>query len=438
MKQRKKKALWLISFLLFLLVLTAGFFARPLLTRADESEPVFLGLHLLKGENLLLTDVEISIVVKDRNTSTVNASYEITNTGSENTSVYMAMPLTGKTMTDPSYRFTPYKYNSVLVSGDQINSMVRGISVQYDMWRAYSFEVPIEAGETKTANVSYNIENGSAQDGKMFLSIHLDHIKSWLTPPDNVSVTVSFDPKTVKPYNFDSRFEPEPTEISDQFILTWDFAEEIPANIRFQYSLLDEIIKDTLRSQGNEKLAAFVDAIESRDHGKVVELGKEYVQTAEEPKIQSMVYLLMGDSYLSLKNYTQTLAIYELLGATTTDFGGLDNPIQTKILLNRLTCLANTKDYETLYDLINFERSNTDLNYFVRNALEDAYDRIPVETLEALEEERRPPTGLELFINRFLGGEFTFFLIGIISAVLIITGLIIYFRRKRRKNNFFY
>ena len=395
MKQRKKRAFWLVSFLLFLGALTAVFFAKPLLTRANESEPVFLGLHLLKGENLALTNVEISVVVNDRNTSTVNASYEITNTGSENTSVYMAMPLTGKTMTDSTYRFTPYKYNSVLVSGDQINSMVQGVSVQYDMWRAYSFEVPIGAGETKTASISYNIENGSTEDGKMFYSIHLDHIKSWLSQPENVSVTVSFNPKTVKAYNFDSSFEPEPTEISDQFILTWVFVEEIPDNIRFQYSIVDEIIKDTLRSQGNEELIAFVHAVESRDHGKVVELGKEYVQKAEEPKIQSMVYLLMADSYLFLKNYSQTLAIYELLGATTTDYGGLDNPIQTKVLLNRLTCLANTKDYETLYDLINFERVNPDLNYFVRNALEDAYDRIPGATLEALEEDRRPPTGLE-------------------------------------------
>lgn len=439
MKRRKNKTLFAVILTLVFALVTGGFLMLPSTIRADEADPLFHGLYLLKGEHLALSKVVINITVSDRQSSVVQASYEITNTGTENTSVYMAMPVSGKTLSNVTYRFSPYQYNSVLISGDRINSLVRGTTAQFDMWRAFSFEVPLQAGETKTASITYTIQNSATNDGRLLVSLPMDHIKSWLSQPDSVDVNLSFDARTVKAYNFDNQFDPEPTEITDQFLLRWTFGSGVePASIRFSYYMVDQAIKDELAGLGNGQLQGFVQAYDNRAHQQVVDLGRSYVQSANDPRIQSLVYLLMADSYLNLGNYSQTMAVYELLGATDTDFGVMDGAIQTKILLNQLACMDKTKDYETLYDTVLYERTNPDLNRFVKASLENYYQRIPADTLEQMIEERKPPTGLELYVKRFLDGEYTWLVIGAFGLVIIVSGTLFYIRRKRKKNNFFY
>lgn len=439
MKQRKKNNLWIVPALIFVLVSMGAFFARPLSIYANDVEPLFTGLYLVKGENIKLNSVNVTVVVNDRHTSVVTASYEVTNTGENSTPVYMAMPVTSKNMTNVSYRFSPYRYNSVLVSGDKINPMIQGLAVQYDMWRAFSFEVPLGGGETKTASVSYTIENGSTEDGRLPLGVDLDHIKSWKSEPDQVRVSASFNPKTVKAYNFDNVFKPEPTEMTDQFLIHWDFSKGASRdNIAFYYYMVDEVLKDSLANTGNPALQAFVAARDNRDHNGVVEQGRAIVQGTQDAHIQNMVYLFMADSYLALGNYQQTLAVYELLGASEMELGSLENAVRTKILLNQLTCNLQTKNYETLYDTILYERANPDLNVFLKNALEEAYMRIPEETLVQLEEDRKPPSGFELFVLRFLEGDFTKGVLSVFVLLLIVSGVTFYIRRKRKKNNFFY
>lgn len=439
MKSGRKKSFWVVSILLFLSILAGVYALVPQATQADDYEPLFMGLYLIQGEDLDLSQVEISVEVNNRNTSQVRASYQVTNAGKESTTVYMAMPVSGKNITNATYRFTPYLYNSVLVSGDRINSQIQGVSAAYDMWRAYSFPVSIDAGETKTAVVSYTVDNGSSADGRLNLSLDLEHVKSWLDRPEAVHVSVSFDARTVRAYNFEGSFLPQPTEMSDSYILSWDFIDgKEPASIRFSYSFVDEVIKEELLGLGNDRLDDFVDAYNDRNHEKVLELGREYVQASQDDRAQSLTYLLMADSYLAMNNYNQTMAVYELLGASETDFGDLDGSIQTKILLNKLTCLEKNEDYEMLYDTIVYQQTNPDLNYYIQEILDDTYNRIPEELLAQLIEERKPPTGLEAFLNRFLSGDFTRIVAGAIGVLIVIAVIIIYIRRKRKKQNFFY
>lgn len=422
-----------------LLILAAMFAFIPQETKAEEYEPLFLGLYLIQGDNLEVSQVDITVVVNDRETSTVKATYEVTNTGEENTSVYMAMPVSGKTITETTYRFSPYLYNSVLVSGDRINGQIQGVAVDYEMWRAFSFAVSLQAGETKTASVSYKVNNGAVENGRLNLSVDLSHLESWLDEPESVHVGVSFDARTVKPYNFDGAFSPEPTEMSDSYILSWDFGEgESLETIRFSYSFIDDVIKDELNGQGKSLLSNFVTAYSNRDYETALELGKEYVQSSENARIQSLTYLLMADCYLALGNYDQTMAVYELLGASGTDFGELDGPIQKKILLNRLVCLEKNKDYEMLYDTIVYEQTNPDQNYYIQTILEDTYLRIPEEVLEQLVEDRKPPSRLESMLNRFLAGEYAKVMIGAFALVMVVVVIILFIRRKRKKQNFFY
>ncbi|MBF7097736.1 tetratricopeptide repeat protein [Alkalibacter mobilis] len=428
----------IILFCFGFLILIGGLLFFPVHTKANQNQSVFSGLYLIKGENVELSQVDISISVKNEETSTVTATYEATNTGSDTTSILMGVPLTELSMTDVKFRFSPYLYNSTIVSGDKINSLINNMSVNYASWRTFSFEIALKSGETKTASVTYTTENYSSEDGRLGFNIDLDHLASWSDKPKKVRINASFDPRTVQIYNFDNEFSIEPTEMSPQYNLTWEFDDVTELKeITFNYFPVDEKIKDEIIKGGDGELQEFVTAYETRNYPEVIKIGKEYVKRSQDDKVQNLVYLLMADAYTAQKDYTQTLAIYELITTSDIDYGDLKDRIENKIFINKIISMENLKNYEEMYDLIIYEQSKTNLGAYFEDWLDNAYNRIPEEDLEALIEERKPPTKFEMFLDDFLSGNFTVILIAASIGIVILL-IIIYFIRRKRKNKFFY
>ncbi|SHE95232.1 hypothetical protein SAMN02746064_01557 [Alkalibacter saccharofermentans DSM 14828] len=433
----KLKKMNLMTAAIFIL-LVFGLIAVPTQISANENEGVFNGLYLISGGDATLKNVDISILVNDKSSSRVNASYEVENTGEETIFLYMGMPLSNVNITEATYRFTPYVYNSRIVAGEMINHLIDGVALDYANWRTYSFEVPLRPGEIKTASISYTVENYYSEDGRLGFNIDLEHIKSWNSKPESIKVTASFNPRSVRIYNFDNRYAVNPTEMTPQYSLEWSFDETADfRDISFNYYPVDDKIKDELVKQRSSRIDAFLKEYENRDYAKAIEAGREYIQNSQPTEAHNLVYLLMADSYVQQREYNQVLAVYELIESTDLNFGELHKRIDNKMLINKITALENLKRYEEMYDLIMYEKLDPDLNYYLEQWLDESMARIPDSTLERIEEERKPPTAFEMFVRRFIDGNFTVILIagGIIVALIV---FLIYYIRKKKKKNFFF
>lgn len=415
-----------------------GLFALPAQIFADESEGVFDGLYLIDGGEANLKKVDISISVNNKGTSRINASYEIENTGKETIYLYMGIPLSNLKITDVTYRFTPYVYNSTIVAGEKINHLIDGMALDYSNWRTYGFEIPLRAGETKTASISYTVENYYSADGRLGFNVDLEHIKSWNSEPESITLTASFNPRSVKIYNFDNQYQVPPTEMTPEYSLVWNVEKAGDyQDISFNYYPVDDKIKDELKKIKSTRVDAFLREYEKRDYSKAIEAGKQYIQNSQASEAHNLVYLLMADAYVQQKEYSQVLTVYELIESTETNFGELHKRVENKMLINKITAFENLKKYEEMYDLIIYEKSDPDLNHYLGQWLDESMDRIPESTLEKIMEERKPPTALEMFVRRFLEGNFTVIFIAGAVIISLIVFLIYYIRRKKKKNLFF-
>ncbi|NTW71957.1 MAG: hypothetical protein HGA49_06940 [Eubacteriaceae bacterium] len=427
-------------FLIILLVLAmiGGGLINPSRIFAGEEESVYSGLYLVKGENLKVNAVEININVNNEKTSKVTADYNITNTGEETTYITMGVPVAGLQMTDVVFRFTPYVYNSVVVAGEKINHLIDELALDYPSWRTFSFEIPLKAGETKTASVSYTIQNNYFEEGRIGFFVDMDHIKTWGERPDNITISAYFDPKTVKIYNFDNSYAISPTEMTPQYTLIWKYGKKDDIkDVSFNYFSVDEKLAADIRNAKSSQINEMLNSYANRDYASVIAYGKTYIQNSGANDYQNKVYLFMADAYIQLKEYDQALTLYELIESSTNNFGAIEKRIENKMLMNKVIAYEKLEKYEEMYDLIIFEQTDPELNNYMKQWLDTKLQNIPDDKLAKIMEDRKPPTAVEMFFKRFVEGNFTV-MMAVGAAILALVVFIIIYIRRKRKNNFFY
>ncbi|MPW24704.1 LPXTG cell wall anchor domain-containing protein [Alkalibaculum sp. M08DMB] len=408
------------------------------LIKADEGSSLFNGLYLINGE-VELQSVKIDISVDNSQTSRVTASYEMKNNGKETQSLTLGTPLTSLKISNFKNSFTPYNYNSIIVSGSKINETIEGLDVDFDNWRNFNIPMNLKPGETATATITYNIENKQDYSGKVTVDMDMEHLKSWGSQPEEVNIKASFNAKTVKIYNFDNYFKVEPTEILDEYGYIWTLTgRDMYRDIAFNYYFVDDEIISQLRKIKNGQINTMISSFNNRDYSRVIESGKKYIADSKNTENQNIVYLLMVDAYIAIKEYHQALAIYDLIEIGTTDLGEIDEKIQYKTLYNKVISYRELKQYEKMYDLIDYELNYSSLNTYMARYLEQQIDLIPEKELSRIKETRTEPSELEKFTNKFIKGEFQPFLLLAIGIILIVLIVILFIRRKKNKNRFFH
>lgn len=406
--------------------------------RADVGNAVFNGLFLINGE-VDLQNVNIDISVDNAQTSKVTASYEMTNSGKETQYLTLGTPITSLAMTNYISEFTPFKYNSVIVSGSKINQMIDEVDVDFDNWKNYSFEIPLKPGETKTATITYNTENKQDYTGKVTFDMDMDHLKTWGKQPQSVNIKANFNAKTVKIYNFDRKFKVEPTEITTEYGYVWNlFGKDIFKDISFNYYFVDDEIIKQLSDLKSGQINNMISSYNSKDYAKVIESGIKYIASSNNGDDQNKVYLLMVDAYVALKQYDEALALYGLIETGLSDFGEISEKIEYKILYNKVICYKELKKYEDMYDLIDYELNYSNPNTYIVNWLEKQMELIPKKELTKIKENHKELTSIEKVAKKFLQGEFHLYLfLGIAIVVIIVLVLLLIRRNKRRKRFFF-
>lgn len=406
--------------------------------RADNGSAVFNGLFLIKGE-VDLENVKIDISVDNAQTSKVTAEYEMKNSGKETQYLTLGTPVTSLTMTNYISKFTPYTYNSIIVSGSKINGIIDKVDVEFDNWRNYSLEIPLKPGETKTATITYTIENKQDYTGKVTFDMDMNHLKAWGNQPENVIIKASFNAKTVKIYNFEQKFKVPPTEITDEYVYIWDLSKKnMYKDISFNYYFVDDEIIQQLSSLKSGQINNMISSYNSKDYAKVIESGKNYIAGSNNGDHQNKVYLLMVDAYVALKEYDEALAIYGLIETGLSDFGEISEKIESKILYNKVICYKQLKQYENMYDLIDYELNYSNQNTYMVNWLETQIKLIPEKELIKIKETHKEITSVEKFAKKFLQGEFHIYLLLGIAIVIVIIIILLLIRRKKRKRRLFF
>ncbi|MFZ7120043.1 MAG: hypothetical protein ACOWWH_03740 [Eubacteriaceae bacterium] len=406
---------------------------------ASEDNYVFKGLYLINGENIQLNKVDINISVENASTSTVSASYEITNVGEELQYVYLGTPMTNLKMTNFKSKFTPYLYKSVISSGDKINSMIQDLDVDFANWRTYSIPLALKVGETKTAEINYSIENYQEYSGKAVFNLDLDHLAVWGSLKEEITIKINFNPRTVKLYNFDNNFNIEPQEMTTEYTYIWNLSDYTKAKeINFNYYFVDGEILNQLEKINSSQVDSMIKNYNKKEYDKVISIGKKYISSDNSSKYQNKVYILMVDSYIALKKYEEALLIYDLIETGTSDFGDIGEKIEEKFSYNKVICYKGLEQYEDMYDLIQYEINYGNLNSYIIGWFEKQEKTIPEDVMIEIKESRKELSSVEKYFKKFMQGEYSkAFYIGAIIIILFIT-IILYIIRKRRKNKYFF
>ncbi len=422
--------------------------SSPQATALAEGISVFNGLYLIDGQ-IELTGVEINVTVDALNKSSVTASYSMKNDTDETQLLTLGTPITDSKIDGYTSEFvffpedlskrTSYKYNSIIVSGSKINSSIEEVSVDFDNWRNYSIAMTLKPGETAMANVSYNIENKHGNLGQVLFDMDMNHLRSWSKEPKNVQINVGFNARSIEMYNFDNHFSIEPTEISPEYGYSWERSgRDAFKEIRFSYYFVDEVIERELKTIKSNQINRMISSFNNSEYKQAVDAGNSYISNSKDGKGQSKVYLVMADAYMQSKNYDEALVIYDLIETDIGDFGTLEEKVTEKILVNKVEAYRGLKQYEAMYDLVDYQVNYGDSNSYLNTWLQAQLELIPQNQLEKLRETRKEPSSVEKVARRFMQGDFYIFLFLGLALVIVIAIIIIMIRKKRRRDRFFY
>ncbi|MFZ7130787.1 MAG: tetratricopeptide repeat protein [Eubacteriales bacterium] len=423
----------------FLMAITITIIFQSNNVQADTNTSTFYGLYLIDGQDIRLNHVDIDISVESMSTNKIISAYEITNTGKETQYINLGTPIAETKMSNIKFSFTPYSYNSMVVNGKEINPKIEELDVDFANWQTPKFQVPIKAGETKTAQISYTVENRNTLGGKVTVLLNMDHLKTWGESPESFLVQSHFNPHSVEIYNFDNNFNVKPTEITPEYAYKWEISgqKEIK-NIDFSYYFVDDAIIQQLQRINSDTIDKMITAYREKDYDDVINLGKQYIKNSKSTDNQNKVYLFMVNAYMEKKQYPEALAVYDLIEINLDDFEEIGDKIKEKSLYNKVICYLELKDYDKMYNLIKYELNYSDLNTYMDQWLEKQISLIPERELKKIEESYKEPSQVEKFLSTFVKGEISLKLIIALVAVFIIILIIIYIIRRRRKNKYFF
>lgn len=417
-------------------------------TARAQGIPAFNGLYLIDGQ-VELTGVEINITVDALNKSSVTASYSMKNTTKETQLLTLGTPVTdlkvdGYTSEfvffpeDPSKRKS-YKYNSVIVNGSKVNPSIEEVSVDFDNWKNFNIAMTLKPGETAMAKVSYSTENKHENLGQVLFDMDMHHLRTWSKEPENIQINVGFNARSIQMYNFDNYFSIEPTEISPEYGYYWkQSGRDAFKEIRFSYYFVDEVIERELKAIKSNQINKMISSFNNGEYQEAIDAGNSYISSSKDEKDQSKVYLVMADAYMQSKKFDRALVVYDLIETDMSNFGTLEKKITEKILVNKIEAYRGLKEYEAMYDLIDYQVNYGNSNVYLDNWLTAQLELIPENQLEKLRESRKEPSSVEKVVRKFMQGDFyTYLFIGLVLVILIIV-IVIRIRKKKRRDRFFY
>lgn len=408
----------------------------------------FNGLYLINGE-VELTGVEINVTVNGLNKSSVTASYSMINNTKETQLLTLGTPITDLNVDGYTSEFVffpedskkrkSYKYNSIITSGSKVNSDIKEVNVDFDNWRNYNIAMTLKPGETAMAKISYNTENKHENLGQVVFDMDMNHLRTWTKEAKNIKINVGFNARTIEMYNFDNHFLVEPTDISPQYGYSWERSgRDAFKEIRFSYYFVDEVIERELKEIKSNQINKMISSFTSGEYQKAIDAGNSYISSSKDAKQQSKVYLVMADAYMQSKQFDKALVVYDLIETDMSNFGSLENKITEKILVNKVDAYRGLKQYEAMYDLIDYQVNFGKSNSYLETWLSAQLELIPEKQLEKLRESRREPSSAEKAIRKFMQGDFYVYLFIGLGLIILITVIFIIIRKKKRRDRFFY
>jgi hypothetical protein len=431
-KNLRKTILSLCLILLTLLLFpTIGFAAQNTLT-----EQTYPGLYLISGENIEIENININLYVEETTTD-VEATYKILNTGETSTSFSAAIPESDLSeYADLTYYISPYWYDTSTMDNSTVNDAVENMEVESgNQWIVPSFNVPIEAGEEKEVTISYTINNLFLDEGKVTFEINTEHIQSWTLEGVPLEVEVQFALTNSKPYDFSNEYSELPTDTDtlQSNIWTYDSYEQ-GDTIWFNHYQVDNYIINQLATQNNPVLNNMLSAYDQYDNDSVIEYGKQYIENYPASSQQTNVYLLIADAYYNNKDYENAVIIYNVIDGTYDEYEGLEERVIAKVNYYKIPALISLGEYEEAYDLI-IEMQAEEICNAYTSFLEDSYNDIPSEEIEAILESREEETGIIKFVFDFLEGKYLGYTISVIIAIIIVAVIYLVYKRKKKNRN---
>lgn len=425
-----KKTLVLLGILFILLIFPASVSAQIQSTGWTGH-----GLYLIQGENLHLKEVDINISINSDQTASVDAEYEVENISDQTIYGYFGVPEEETELKNFKSWVSPYEYNAKKVGGDTINNQIQGLKKQYPIWNTWAS--PFKAEEKRSIRYTYQVENQLLSESKYLISYQLDHINFWQGQPD-VSVTVNFDNKQVKIYNFGKEFSIQP-ELKEDFTLKWTFDKlQEEKSIDFDYYDVDYEIIHFFDSLSSQRVKKIVHAYKNKNYKQVIQLGKEYIKSPEDEQLQKEIYFLMADAYLQIDQAEESLIIYELLEKETLFQEALQEKLQHLITYNKIECYFKTEDFKALYRLLNKARTEDHYSFIYQDWAKSQIQKIPQEIIDEVTEEDREPVGFEKIKVNFINGEYNIILLITIGAIAIIYILGRSIMKKKKKKDFLF
>ncbi|RBP63843.1 hypothetical protein DES36_10961 [Alkalibaculum bacchi] len=417
-------------------------------TARAQGISVFNGLYLIDGQ-VELTGVEIDITVDALNKSSVTASYSMKNNTKETQLLTLGTPITdlkvdGYTSEfvffpdDPGKRRS-FKYNSVIVNGSKVNPSIEEVSVDFDNWKNYNIAMTLKPGEAAMAKVSYNTENKHENLGQVLFDMDMNHLRTWSKEPKNIQINVGFNARSIEMYNFDNYFSIEPTKISSEYGYYWKRSgRDAFKEIRFSYYFVDEVIERELKAIKSNQINKMISSFNSGEYEKAIDAGNSYISSSKDEKDQSKVYLVMADAYMQSKKFDKALVVYDLIETDMSNFDTLEKKITEKILVNKVEAYRGLKEYEAMYDLIDYQVNYSNSNSYLDTWLSAQLELIPEKQLEKLRESRKEPSSVEKVVRKFMQGDFYIYLFVGLGLVILLTIIVIMIRKKKRRDRFFY
>lgn len=424
--------------ILCFLMITLIFTMQPKGILAADDATSYSGLYLIDGQNIQLNNVNISVSIESNSRSVIRASYEMTNIGESTEYVYLGIPVTDNKLSNIKFSFLPYWYNSTIVSGKEINQRIEDFTLDYKNWRTYSIPLAIKSKESKTAEISYTIENTVTAGGQIVVNIDMDHLKTWGEPSEKLTVEGYFNPRSVKVYNFENDINIEPTKMTSEYAYIWDINNKKHIeDISYSYYFVDEAIINNVKELNDNNLNSMIQLYREAEYSEAIDIGKKFIEKDSTGK-QNIVYLFMVDAYMAEKRYKEALAVYDLIETDEEELKIISNKIEEKNLFNKVICYRELKNYTEMYTTISYELNYTNLNPYMVDWLNEQIKTIPEDKLSKIQEEYKPPTGIQKFLGQFIEGEISIKFVAAIFAVMVIITIILLILRRKRKNKYFF
>ncbi len=373
------------------------------------------GLYVIQGEKLILDSADISISINSDQTATIDAEYVVENNTKDTIHGYFGVPEHEIELMNFKSWISPYAYNNKKVSGSSINKQIKGLTKDYNNWRTWAS--PFKPGEKRTIRFTYRVENKLLKDSQYLISYQMDHIKYWQGKP-NINIEVHFDNEEVKIYNFGNKFSIKP-DLGEDFTLKWSLNNiENNTSVDFDYYPVDFEIINYLGSVSTNRVMGIVNAYKNKDYNTVIQLGKEYIKTPEDDKLQKGIYFIMAESYLREEQPEESLIIYKLLEGDIIFNPGIQEKVEHLITYNKIMSYSKLEDYKSLYRLLKETKNDETYSFIYRDWTEKQINKISKEIIQEVEEEDWIPEGMEKFKLELMEGEYN-------KEVLIIGGTLI-------------